>query len=294
MSRLTIDQAVKLLKQGEIVAFPTETVYGLGARVFDENAVLKIFQAKKRPADNPLIVHISSLDQVAELAVDIPTDFYILADHFFPGPLTAVLKRGPKVPAIVSGGLDTIAIRMPIHSIARELIEKVGEPLAAPSANLSGRPSATEAAHVLEDFGSSIGGVIDGGEALLGIESSVVGLIDEPILLRTGNISREMIEKLLGKKIREKKAGDPAMSPGMKYRHYAPSVPLKLFMSKEEFLSALTPGIKRLVLTGENLSSRTLYRMLRMPGYDEIVVYCDEEIRKDPALMDRLTRAAGG
>lgn len=287
---ITIDDAAQLLTKGEIVAFPTETVYGLGACVFNEEAVAKIFRAKQRPMDNPLIVHILNMEQLGDLAVEIPDDFYKLAEQFFPGPLTIVLKKHPKVPSIVSAGLSTIAIRMPAHKIARELIKKAGQPLAAPSANLSGRPSATEASHVIEDFGGIP--VIDGGEATLGVESTVVYLIGEPVLLRPGAISVEEIESVLGKSIREKTPSDPIASPGMKHRHYAPLVPLKVFMDKKAFLAAQTPGKKRLIL--QKVSAKTLYRFLRTPGYEEILVYCDEETIKDKALMDRLQRAAGG
>ncbi len=288
---ISIGQAVELLKQGEIVAFPTETVYGLGAPVFNESAVRKIFAAKKRPLDNPLIVHISSMNQVTDLAVDIPDDFYRLAEQFFPGPLTVVLKKNARVPDLVSAGLPTIALRMPAHLLARELIEKVGEPLAAPSANLSGRPSATEAMHVLEDFGNIP--VLDGGETPLGVESTVILLGKEPVLLRPGTVLLEEIEAVLGKKVGEKTTLDPVVfpvSPGMKYRHYAPLVPLRVFTDQEEFLAAQKPGKKRLIL--QKVSAKTLYRFLRTTGYEEIVVFCDEEMLKDKALMDRLLRAA--
>ncbi|MFI5333578.1 MAG: L-threonylcarbamoyladenylate synthase, partial [Chlamydiales bacterium] len=146
-----VEQATALLRGGELVAFPTETVYGLGAPISNSEAIAKIFSTKGRPQDNPLIVHISNLDDVARLARDIPEEFYLLAKRFWPGPLTVVLKRARTVPASISAGLDTVAIRMPQHPVARELIEKVGEPLAAPSANLSGKPSSTSAQHVLED-----------------------------------------------------------------------------------------------------------------------------------------------
>lgn len=285
-----IQEAAELLKKGELVAFPTETVYGLGAPAFQPLAVAKIFETKGRPADNPLIVHLSNLEQLKSVAVDIPPDFYKLSERFFPGPLTVVLKRHPSVPSLVSAGMNTIAVRMPSHSIAHALIDAVGEPLVAPSANLSGKPSSTSLEHVREDFEGVIGGVIDGGSTQFGIESTVISLLsDPPVILRPGTITQEAIEEVLQKPVREKSPIDAILSPGMKYRHYAPHATVKLVMQEPE------THPKRLII--HNISAETLYEALRKAdreGYEEIAIVCDQKIVKDKALMNRLMHAAHG
>ncbi len=296
---MNLDGAVELLKAGEIVAFPTETVYGLGALLFDEKAVLKVFQAKKRPQNNPLIAHIATLEQLKELAVDIPPDFYLLAKAFWPGPLTLILKRHPQVPASVSAGLDTIAVRMPSHPIARELLLKVGAPLVAPSANLSGKPSSTALEHVREDFANSVA-VLNGGESPIGIESTVLCLVcgKEPLLLRPGTITKEEIEAVLKKEVRlfSKKPGanETLPSPGLAHRHYAPLAQVKLFMDWQSLVTyAASSKLKKMLL--ESPKEETLYSLLRRAdreGYEEILVFCDETVVKNLALMDRLHRAA--
>lgn len=296
---MNLDGAVELLKAGEIVAFPTETVYGLGALLFDEKAVLKVFQAKKRPQNNPLIAHIATLEQLKELAVDIPPDFYLLAEAFWPGPLTLILKRHPQVPACVSAGLDTIAVRMPSHPIARELLLKVGAPLVAPSANLSGKPSSTSLEHVREDFAKSVA-VLNGGECPIGIESTVLCLVcgKEPLLLRPGSITKEEIEAVLKKEVRlfSKKPGvnETLPSPGLAHRHYAPLAQVKLFMDWQSLVTyAASSKLKKMLL--ELPKEETLYSLLRRAdreGCEEILVFCDETVVKNLALMDRLHRAA--
>ncbi len=305
-----IDQAASLLKAGEIVAFPTETVYGLGASVFNEEAVEKIYAAKQRPKDNPLIIHISSLDEIEMIAVDIPPAFYTLASRFFPGPLTLVLKRHPNVPERVSCGLSTIAVRMPKDATAIALIKKAGVPLAAPSANLSGKPSSTCAEHVLDDFNGSIAAVIDGGSSLCGIESTVVDLVsfEKPLLLRPGIITQEEIEAVLKCQVLAHKPvqGEKVASPGMKYRHYAPKAKVVLLHSLDELLSSLKKEEKQLALLPQSsppvagidqmaLSKETLYATLRLcdkKGYSEILILCDRETLKDQALMNRLRHAS--
>jgi len=298
---MNIEEAAQKLKTGEIVAFPTETVYGLGAPIFNPEAIAKIFIAKGRPADNPLIAHIGGLQDLVRIAVDIPPEFFVLYARFFPGPLTVVLKKHPNVPAIVSGGMDTIALRMPSHPIAQRLIAAVGEPLVAPSANISGRPSATEAAHVMEDFSGKIAGVIDGGAAHFGLESTVLSLLtDPPVILRPGAISRIEIEEVLGKAVRYKEATDAVVSPGMKYRHYAPDAKVRLFFNSQELLDNLSEcavvlSRDKIVPRHLPLSSESLYRSLReadKTGYSEILVLCDSEIVRNIALMNRLELAA--
>lgn len=299
-----IEQAVALLKQGELVAFPTETVYGLGAPISNESSIAKIFSVKGRPQDNPLIVHISSFEQLEGLAAEIPESARRLAKAFWPGALTLILRRKSGVPAGVSAGLETVAIRMPKHPLARTLIEKVGEPLAAPSANLSGKPSATSAFHVLEDFQGKIAAVLNGGSCEGGIESSVISLAGaRPLLLRPGSITKEEMEKVLGYEIEVHvpKKGEKPLSPGMAHRHYAPKAPIRFFQRADE-LKGL-PSKKRMILSTQGLQGyhtlplthQTLYALLRQSdkeGIEEILVYREETLEKDAALLNRLLHAA--
>jgi L-threonylcarbamoyladenylate synthase len=296
-----IEVAAALLKNGEIVAFPTETVYGLGAPIFSEKSVAKIFEAKGRPADNPLIVHIADLSQVEQIAKEIPPEFYLLAEKFFPGPLTIVLKKQAAVPPIVSGGLDTIAFRMPRHPLAKALIEAVQEPLVAPSANLSGRPSSTTSEHVMQDFEGKIAAVLDGGATAYGIESTVIFLAsDQPLLLRLGAVEKEEIEEVLKKEVVLSCGKESFSSPGTRYRHYAPKTPLRLFTEREKLEEYLSQGTaRRLLLSTKEevgfyeLTTVNVYAWLRKADeerYEEIVVLCDE--RANRALVDRLYRAA--
>jgi len=226
--RQAIREAAEVLRRGGLVAFPTETVYGLGAVIRLRDSVRRIFEVKGRPPDNPLIVHISSLDQLREVASAVPERALRLAEVFWPGPLTLVLPRGD-VPDEVTAGLPKVAVRMPAHAVALALIEEAGAPLAAPSANLSGRPSPTSAEHVLRDLGGKIEGVLDAGETLYGVESTIVDLTaDPPILLRPGAMPVEKIEEVLGERVvipsfaRGLGEAERALAPGMKYRHYAP------------------------------------------------------------------------
>ena len=297
LSSNEILRAAVLLRRGELVAFPTETVYGLGAPLFHREAIEKIFIAKGRPRDNPLIVHLADMTQAEAIAEEIPDTFFKLAKVFWPGPLTLIVKRGSVVPLIVSAGLESIALRLPAHPIARSLIEAVGEPLVAPSANLSGKPSSTTAQHVIDDFNGKIAAVLDGGPCSLGIESTVLDLREEPILLRPGSITREQIEAVLGSALSQHSSG-PCPSPGMRYRHYAPKAKVLLFSHLEELLhhKQLHPQTKRLVLSNQTgdlpLSAQTLYQNLRLADAREcaeILVLCDS---LDAALMGRLTRAA--
>lgn len=225
-----ICRAAKLILSGEVVGFPTETVYGLGANALDGNAVLKIFAAKGRPADNPLIVHISALDEIERLiSGKLPESARRLADAYWPGPMTLILKKSALIPDAVSAGLDTVGIRMPSHPVARALIRACGCPIAAPSANRSGRPSPTCAQDVFEDMDGRVPMILDGGECDIGLESTVISLSDERArILRPGGITPEMIERVLGgvdvdpTALKPLAEGQIARSPGMKYRHYAP------------------------------------------------------------------------
>lgn len=280
-----------ILRRGDLVAIPTETVYGLAADVFQPDAIAKIFQAKKRPQDNPLIAHICSMDQLDLLSQDPHPLLLRLANQFWPGPLTLVFQRKKNVPAIASANLFTIAVRMPSHPSARQIIENYGSPLVAPSANLSGRPSPTSAMHVLEDFDGEIGAVVDGGLCDYGIESSVVGLMDGKfVLLRPGATSRASIENCLDQPLIDPSHRGPILSPGMKYRHYAPKARIVLLDSekeRDEYPLAYAP---------QDLCAQNLYAHLReadQMGYHEITITMNDQIRSDEALMNRLSRAAG-
>jgi len=220
---------VKILEKGCLVAFPTETVYGLGANALEVKAVKKIFEAKGRPADNPLIVHIAEKKEIYRLAREVPKKVEKLINKFWPGPLTIIFKKSKIVPDIITGGLDTIAIRMPSNKIALALIKEAKMPIAAPSANFFGKPSPTAAKHVIQDLDGKIAAIIDGGETEIGVESSIIDLTTiPPTLLRPGGITLEELKKLLGKiKIHPLVKGKQiktfiAQAPGMKYKHYAP------------------------------------------------------------------------
>jgi len=224
-----LTEASILLSKGEVIAFPTETVYGLGANALDAGACEQIFKIKGRPADNPLIVHIASVEDAKKIVREWPAEADKCAKEFWPGPLTIVLPKTGAVPEIVSGGLDTVAIRMPAHPVALELIRLCGFPLAAPSANLSGKPSPTEAKHVWQDFNGKIPLLIDAGKCAVGLESTVLDLTGErPVILRPGGVTLEQLRAILGEVEVDKAIAlsQPGLlrpkSPGMKYRHYAP------------------------------------------------------------------------
>lgn len=233
--------AADIFRSGGLVAFPTETVYGLGANALDRSAVLSIFEAKGRPADNPLIVHIYDRDQLDPLC-RIPERANLLMDAFWPGPLTVLCHKTTAVPDEVTAGLPTVAVRMPSHPVAREMLKVCGLPIAAPSANSSGRPSPTTAAHVLEDMNGKIPLIIDGGMCDVGLESTVLDLCHgEPVILRPGGVTREMISNVLncdvsvaGSVLRPLRENETALSPGMRYRHYAPKAVVTLVQGPEE------------------------------------------------------------
>ena len=234
--------AAQLLREGKLVAFPTETVYGLGGDAYDKTASARIYAAKGRPSDNPLIVHIAEIGELEKLAVNIPEEAYLLAEKFWPGPMTMILNRKDTVPKETTGGLDTVAIRMPSHPIARRLIIESGLPIAAPSANASGRPSTTKAEHVIEDLDGKIDMIIDGGSSDIGLESTIVDLTVKPaLILRPGYITKEMLQEVLpdieyDKAVLKRVRDDTivAKAPGMKYRHYAPKGQLTIFEGERE------------------------------------------------------------
>lgn len=237
-----LDFAAQCLREGKLVAFPTETVYGLGGNAFDATASARIYAAKGRPSDNPLIVHIAETEALAELAAEVPEAAYRLAEAFWPGPLTMILKKSDKVPKTTTGGLDTVAIRMPSDKIAATLIRRSGIYVAAPSANASGRPSTTKAEHVIEDLDGKIDVIIDGGASAIGLESTIVDLTGEvPLILRPGYINAEQLAEVLGEvrfdeAVLKKSASEHivAKAPGMKYRHYAPKAPLYIVEGKSD------------------------------------------------------------
>ncbi len=228
-SEYDIELAGKILADGGLVAFPTETVYGLGANALDEEAVKKIYQAKGRPSDNPLIVHISRKEDIVPLVKEITPKAQALIDAFFPAPLTIILPKSDKIGNVVSGGLNTVAVRMPENEVARKIISASACPIAAPSANTSGLPSPTRAKYVIEDMTGKIDAILDGGDCEFGVESTVITLAtDIPTILRPGAVTKEMIEKVIGKVeiakavLEGMKNDEVAASPGMKYKHYAP------------------------------------------------------------------------
>lgn len=224
-----IEHSGEIIRRGGLVAFPTETVYGLGANALDGEAVKKIYAAKGRPSDNPLIVHIGKKEDIAPLVEEITPRAQALIDAFFPAPLTVILKKSDKIGSVVSGGLDTVAVRMPENETARALINAAGVPIAAPSANTSGLPSPTKAKYVIEDMDGKIDAVIDGGDCEYGVESTVITLAgDVPVILRPGAVTKEMIEGVIGNVelspavLEGMKEDEVAASPGMKYKHYSP------------------------------------------------------------------------
>lgn len=230
-----LQKAAYVLKNNGLVAFPTETVYGLGANALNEECVKKIYLAKGRPSDNPLIIHISEIEEIYKLVSHIPKKALCLMQNFWPGALTIVLKKSDIIPYATAGGLDTVAIRLPNNNIARALIKECGFPIAAPSANISGKPSPTNATHVFKDLNGKIDMILDGGNCELGLESTVVEVLEDKVtILRPGNITKEMIEEICGqvfidKAILQKDLNVLPKSPGMKYKHYAPKGEITIF-----------------------------------------------------------------
>ncbi|WP_455539776.1 L-threonylcarbamoyladenylate synthase [Terrisporobacter sp.] len=233
-----IKKQAEILRKGKTVIFPTETVYGLGANALDEDAVSKIYKAKGRPSDNPLIVHIYDKKQVNNLAKDISEKANIIMDKFWPGPITIILNKKNIVPMRTSGGLDTVAIRMPSNKVAKALLEEVKLPIAAPSANISGRPSPTKGIHVYNEMNNRVDGIIIGGDCSFGLESTVLDLTsDIPTILRPGSITKEDLEAVIGqvnmdKALERKEDNIKAKAPGMKYKHYSPNAEVFIVSGK--------------------------------------------------------------
>jgi L-threonylcarbamoyladenylate synthase len=318
VSDLDITRAAAQLKAGELVAFPTETVYGLGADASNADAVRKVFAAKGRPADHPLIVHIADTAQLANWAREIPQAVHTLAQKFWPGPLTLVLKRHPNVPDAVTGGQDTVAIRVPSHPVAQALLRAFNGGIAAPSANRFGRVSSTTAAHVREEFGDTVACVLDGGATDVGIESTIVDCSGAaPTLLRPGMITPQQIEAVLGKPLAAPQAKTPRVS-GMLDKHYAPHTPLMQMegdLVVELAHSLVRQGKHVAVLARTKLQplldnltwvaapvdaagyAHDLYANLRAldhAGCDAILVEQPPDEAEWLAIRDRLNRAAAG
>ncbi len=313
-----IDEGARILNEGGLVVFPTETVYGLGANAFDPEAVAKIFKAKGRPQDNPLIVHISSLDEVKGIASEIPETFYKLAQRFMPGPLTVILKKSDRIPYVVTAGGETVGIRMPKNVYTRELIAK-SHPLAAPSANRSKHISPTTAQHVYEDLNGEVELILDDGPCEVGIESTVLDLTsDVPTILRPGAVTADMLLDIVGAVSQNGKVIKIAKAPGMKYTHYAPKVETVTALNIEHAVSEYDrqtslgkhPVIvardiyRDVVKEREQISlgvtvedyTRNIYSALHVAekAYDYIIV---EELKGEgleASVMNRVTKAAGG
>ncbi len=305
-----VNEAADFIRRGGIVGFPTETVYGLGAAVFDAKAVAKIFEAKRRPADNPLIAHIAWVDQIGELARSISPSAQVFIDVFFPGPLTVVLPRSERLPLIATAGLDTIGVRMPRYSLANEFLAASGVPVVAPSANLSGRPSPTTWQAVMEDLDGRIDCILQGDPTEIGLESTVVDCSgDVPVLLRQGAISLAQLQSVVPETIEHNpETGESPRSPGLKHRHYSPTAAviitnLKFEISDFEssaFIGVNEPNIPFEVVrvcSSVEEYAHTLFEFFRECDRLGIhTIYCEAvpESGIGAAVMDRLRRAADG
>lgn len=300
--------AAEYIKRGGIVAFPTETVYGLGANVFDELAVAKIFDAKQRPADNPLIAHISHIAQIAELSSDVNEFAHKFVEVFFPGPLTVVLKKNESVPHAATAGLDTIGIRMPRFPLAQKFLRECGVPIVAPSANLSGRPSPTTWDAVLEDLDGRIDCILQGAECEIGLESTVVDCTSEvPMVLRSGSISIERLREAVPQTSVYTAANVEApKSPGLRHRHYSPRAGVVIVEAVEQlgykpnagFIGLTRPLVsfgRELICDGVDEMAHSLFEFFRECDRAGIkTIFCEKvpESGVGTALMDRVRRAA--
>ncbi|MBC5647655.1 L-threonylcarbamoyladenylate synthase [Christensenella tenuis] len=324
-----VSEGAEQLRNGGLVVFPTETVYGLGANAFDAEAVKHIFEAKGRPQDNPLIVHIAAIEQIGDIAAEVSPVARTLMEAFWPGPLSVIMKKSARIPDEVSAGLETVAVRMPGNDLARELIARAGIPVAAPSANTSGKPSPTLARHAYEDLCGKVPLIIDGGPCRVGVESTVVDATGKvPVILRPGDITPGMIREAVGGVrvhdgvMSEMKKDEVCASPGMKYKHYAPQAGVTVFTGdKKEVAKCINfryhidsmQGKKAVVLCldecaglyaecsilplGKNAgdAEAALFRVLREideQGFDAAYFHAQEE-KMGLAVMNRMIRAAG-
>ena len=321
-----VETAAEIIKKGGLVAIPTETVYGLAANAFDPVACANIFKAKGRPGDNPLIVHICSMDMISDVVEEVPEKAKILAEKFWPGPLTMIMKKSDKIPLVTSANLPTVAVRFPSHPVAQKIIEKSGLPLAAPSANLSGSPSPTAFEHCVHDLMGRVDAIIDGGPCSVGVESTIISFAEEtPVLLRPGYVTLEQLREAIGevslsKAVLEKLgAGEKVLSPGMKYKHYAPNAAVILVDADVDsfvnyvngnagerdavFTSKKDSGKFNctLLVTGETGSpaelSHSLYSLLRRAdelSLEKVYIKAPPKSGEYLALYNRLIRAAAG
>jgi len=322
--KLSIEEAASLLQNKQTVAFPTETVYGLGADATSDEAVSAIFAAKGRPGDNPLIVHIGSVEQLPQVVAEVSDAAKMLIDAFWPGSLTIILPKQANLSDLVTAGLSTVGVRIPSHPVALELLKKVNLPIAAPSANVSGRPSPTTAQHVADDLRGKIAGIVDGGETQIGLESTVIDCTATiPVILRPGGVTKEEIEAVIGKVYvyeAPKTEHRRPRSPGMKYKHYAPAAPMTIVRGDAGFFQqvideAQSDGKKVGILVSEENASKfdadvvvtcgtrsdfssvakRLYDALReFDQHDIDVIYCEsfDDSGLGEAIMNRLLKAS--
>lgn len=326
-----LEEAGAIIKAGGLVAFPTETVYGLGGDALNPASSKKIYAAKGRPSDNPLIVHIADMEALPPIVAEIPEQAKRLAEVFWPGPLTMIFRKSDLVPRETTGGLDTVAVRMPVHKVAREFIRAAGGYVAAPSANLSGRPSPTVAKYVAEDMGGRIEMIIDGGDVEIGLESTIVDMtVEEPMILRPGYITKEMLEEVLETveedcTLMRADSGQAPKAPGMKYRHYAPKGDLTIVAGEalkvidyiNEQTTQAAAGGKKVGVIGTDATigqyhaqvcksagnreqdstiAKELYRILREFDDEKVEVIYSESFSTQglgQAIMNRLLKAAG-
>lgn len=326
-----LEEAGAIIKAGGLVAFPTETVYGLGGDALNPASSKKIYAAKGRPSDNPLIVHIADMEALPPIVAEIPEQAKRLAEVFWPGPLTMIFRKSDLVPHETTGGLDTVAVRMPVHKVAREFIREAGGYVAAPSANLSGRPSPTVAKYVAEDMDGRIEMIIDGGDVEIGLESTIVDMtVEEPMILRPGYITKEMLEEVLETveedcTLMRADSGQAPKAPGMKYRHYAPKGDLTIVAGEalkvidyiNEQTTQAAAGGKKVGVIGTDATigqyhaqvcksagnreqdstiAKELYRILREFDDEKVEVIYSESFSTQglgQAIMNRLLKAAG-
>ncbi len=326
-----IYEAGNIIKSGGLVAFPTETVYGLGGDAFNPDSSRKIYEAKGRPSDNPLIVHISNITDIDAVATDIPAQAYELAARFWPGPLTMILKKRPELPKETTGGLDTVAIRMPVNEVALDLITASGGFIAAPSANRSGKPSPTQAQYVIEDMYGFVDMIIDGGDCDIGLESTIIDLTTSPVMiLRPGFITYETLKEIIPDivfdgAVIDSDSEEPPRAPGMKYRHYAPKAEMTLVTGSvdnvisyinDRIAAKSAEGLKTGVIAtdethylynadsvkslgsrkNEKQIAKNLFKVLREFDDEDIdVIYAEsfEEKGVFRATMNRMIKASG-
>ena len=310
-----IRKAGEIIRRGGLVAFPTETVYGLGADAMDLMAVSKIYRAKGRPSDNPMIVHIASKDTLKDLALEVTSDMEKLMDAFWPGPMTMIVKRVPEIPDVTTGGLDTVGIRFPSNPVAQALIRESGCPIAAPSANLSGKPSPTTADHVIKDMSGRVDAIIESGDCTHGIESTVIDMTGViPMILRPGVVTCDMLTMVLGQKVKI----DPAInarlgedyrprSPGMKYKHYAPQAEMKIYSGVQEKVrkeietekkKLEEEGLKVKVISfdDEVTAAHDLFARLRDADEEKVDVILAAALPEEGlglSVMNRMLKSAG-